>query len=110
MFPTILDGEIVQVRSAKATKLKVGDIVLFDSNDGLKAHRIINLTAESVLTRGDAGIDIDGEIRREQILGKVLAKQCRRTGRLIRLSGTCAGAAFFWHKFKCHIKRWRVRQ
>lgn len=105
MWPTIQDGDILQVQRTNWAKLRLGDIVLFKTCDGLKAHRIIRRRGESFVTRGDAGIDVDGEIRREQLLGKVVGMERRSSGQLIPLSNTWDHARFFWRELRRLLSR-----
>lgn len=95
MLPTILDGEIVHVKPVAGDTLKIGDIVLLRSGAEFKAHRIIRKRGELFITRGDAGVDTDGEIRRNQILGKVIAKEPVNSRRLVRLDGVSTRLSFF---------------
>jgi signal peptidase I len=95
MLPTIQDGEILHVQPEKLSKLRRGHIVMFRNETGLKAHRIICKRQDQFVTRGDAGLDNDGVVRGEDILGKVIAKECLRTARVVRLGGPSARVKFF---------------
>ena len=105
MWPTIADGDVLHVRNAILRKLRVGDVVLFTCAEGLKAHRIIRRRGESFVTRGDAGADIDGEIHREQILGKVVSMECRSTGQVVPLSFTRDRVRFFLRELRRKLAR-----
>jgi signal peptidase I len=95
MLPTIQDGEIVHVKPVATDMLRIGDIVLLRTGEQFKAHRIIRKRGQCFITRGDAGIDSDGEIRRDQILGRVTAKEGMNSRRLVRLDGIRARLQFF---------------
>src|SRR5436190_6259179 len=95
MLPTIQDGEFLHVWPANVTALKVGDIVLFKACDGFRAHRIIEKQREMFVTRGDSGLKADHAIRGEQIVGKIVAKECAQTGRAILLEGSVSRLKFF---------------
>jgi hypothetical protein len=95
MLPTIQDGDIVHVRPVAGDMLKIGDIVLLRTGEQFKAHRIIRKRGHCYITRGDAGVDIDGEIRCDQILGRVIAKESVSSRRLVRLDGMRARLEFF---------------
>jgi len=95
MLPTIQDGEIVHVKPVATDMLRIGDIVLLRTGDQFKAHRIIRKRGQCFITRGDASIDSDGEIRRDQILGRVTAKEDTNSRRLVRLDGIRARFEFF---------------
>ena len=92
MFPAIKDGEILQVEPVSVAGLKRGDIVLFRKGTEFKAHRIIRRSAGMFITRGDTGITEDAEVNADDVLGKVVAKECSETGKLILLAG--AGPRF----------------
>lgn len=102
MIPIIADGDVLHVESVNPHRLKLGDIVLFKRGAEFKAHRIIGKRRSLFSTRGDAGEDID-EIRPEQIVGKVIAKECK--GRTISISGTIARAEFFWRELRRRVRR-----
>lgn len=95
MFPTIQDGEILHVKPIAIDMLRIGDIVLLRRGEEFKAHRIIRKRGPFFTTRGDAGIDTDGEIRGDQILGRVIAKETINSRRLVRLDGVRTRLSFF---------------
>jgi hypothetical protein len=95
MMPTIQDGEIVHVKPTASDMLRIGDIVLMRRGDEFKAHRIIRKRGPLFITRGDAGMETDGEIRGDQILGMVIAKESIGSCRLVRLDGVTARLSFF---------------
>lgn len=95
MLPTIEDGEIVHVVPVAADMLRIGDIVLLRIGEQFKAHRIIRKRGQCFITRGDAGLDSDGEIPSDQILGRVTAKETLNSRRLVRLDGMKARLEFF---------------
>jgi signal peptidase I len=94
MLPTIQDGEIVHVKPVATDMLRIGDIVLLRTGEQFKAHRIIRKRGQCFITRGDAGVDSDGEIRCDQILGRVTAKEAMNSRRLVRLDGIRARLEF----------------
>lgn len=95
MLPTIEDGEILHVMPISNRNIRTGDIVFFRNGAEFKAHRVIAKKRQSFVTRGDAGIQADGEIMRDQILGVVSAKECCRTARVVRLCGVASRSRFF---------------
>jgi len=100
MLPTIQDGEIVHVKPVNREMLRIGDIVLLRTGAEFKAHRIIRKHAQSFITRGDSGADTDEEIRGDQILGRVIAKEGMNSGRLVRLDGIKSRMRFFAAEFR----------
>ena len=99
MWPLIDDGEILHVQQVNAARLKLGDIVLFRRDTEFKAHRIIRkqkkLGNYQFITRGDAGQNQDGAIEGGQIMGKIIAKQCGKSGAIVRLDSLAARLNFF---------------
>jgi hypothetical protein len=114
MFPTIQDGEIVHVKSVASDMLKVGDIVLLRRGEEFKAHRIIRKRGPFFITRGDAGVDTDGEIRADQILGMVTAKEAIGSCQLVRLDGFATRLSFLASEARRRasflvVSRWKHR-
>ena len=79
MAPVISDGDFVVVNPCNS-KVSVGDVVLLRSGDAiLLLHRIIKKTPDGVVTRGDACLNDDGISRYEDILGKAVKVEGRKT-------------------------------
>ena len=100
MLPTIADGDFLHVEPVERIRLKRGDVVLFTRKNQLKAHRIIARQGDSWLTRGDASTEIDGVIGREQIMGRVFAKECHESGVVVRLAGARARTKFLANEWR----------
>ena len=90
MYPTICDGDLITVEPKKSSEVCVGDIILYYHENGVVAHRVVNVQTpqSSVLSskhlfflRGDAAIKDDDPVSSEQILGKVVSIE--RNGRQI---------------------------
>ena len=77
MEPAIPVGSIVVIKPANPNTLKVGDIICFkieSESSTTVTHRIINITDEGFITKGDANEDPDKWIvKKENIIGKVIA-------------------------------------
>jgi signal peptidase I len=72
MTPAIHPGDVLNVRAASASELVVGDVVLFEREGRLFAHRVVRQTAAGVVeTRGDAHSHLDPDVEPSQILGIV---------------------------------------
>src|SRR3954464_11063404 len=69
MLPVIEDGQVLHVKPAGQSRLRSGDIVLFQKDGEFKAHRILQKKGDRFVTRGDAGMHIDGEVARQQLIG-----------------------------------------
>jgi signal peptidase len=75
MEPTIPVGGVVAIKPTDPYTLKVGDIICFNLSDYQPpvTHRIINVTSEGFITKGDANDDIDPWIvKKENVIGKVV--------------------------------------
>src|SRR5690242_20501702 len=73
MWPTIQDGDILHVEPIRKSP-RIADIVLFVKDGEFKAHRIVGRRGRYFVTRGDTGMEIDGIVRREEIVGRVVSK------------------------------------
>jgi signal peptidase I len=71
MHPTIRSGEHLHVTTAEARSLRVGDVVLARAARGLTAHRIVRLSPETIITRGDNALTRDAALRHSDILGRI---------------------------------------
>ncbi len=104
MYPSIREGELITVEPVVARDVKRGDIVLYRSERGLIAHRVVSTdqplspTQSSVLSphyflRGDASLSCDQPVAAQQILGRVVG--VKRNGRSVALASP---GAKMWHK------------
>ncbi len=84
MQPAIRDGEFLHVQPVAMNELGKGDIVLFANGANYTAHRLVfaDWARDVFMTRGDAGTETDGILHGREILGKVIAKEENRGGRV----------------------------
>jgi uncharacterized repeat protein (TIGR01451 family) len=75
MQPTLLDGDEVVVAPTTPGELRRGEVVLSESRDGLRVHRVAvcEVTSGSVTTRSDTGLEMDSPASR--VFGKVTARR-----------------------------------
>lgn len=78
MYPTIRDGEMVDIVPCDASSLRRGDIVLAAMMRGMTLHRIVRITADGIITRGDNATDDDGTIASAKLLGKAANRTTRK--------------------------------
>ena len=74
MLPTVWPGDMLVVDRVKSEAVCEGDIVLFDRDRRLFAHRVVknNVRGDAkILTRGDAMPAPDPPVDETQLLGKV---------------------------------------
>ena len=78
MQPNLLDGDKVLVAPVLGAELRKGDIILSQSEEGLRVHRVVTVEApDGIVTRGDAGQEND--FRTQQVIGRVI--EIEREGR-----------------------------
>lgn len=74
MEPAIPVGSVVVIKPVDPETLKIGDIICFQLSQPTSiTHRIINITDEGFITKGDANEDPDQwTVRKENVIGKVI--------------------------------------
>src|SRR5258708_28819708 len=105
MLPTIRDSEILHVQPVDTATIRVADLVLFKDGAGFRAHRVVRRQGDVFLTRGDSGLEPDNAIRGSKIMGKIIAKECAETGRMMALDGFVPQIKFFASEGKRFISR-----
>ena len=71
MYPAIEPGDLVIVKT-DVKEIKIGDIVVFWYDGKLVGHRVIYITDEGVITKGDFNPYYDGLIPYNKIVGKIV--------------------------------------
>jgi len=70
MYPTIQENDVLIVSNQK--KINIGDIISFKSDTSLiVTHRIIELSANSIVTKGDNRWRKDKSIDTSQVIGVI---------------------------------------
>jgi signal peptidase I len=72
MRPAIIEGEEVLVADAARRTPRFGDVVLFESAEGLRLHRLVWSVTGFVRTKGDRAQGFDGPGHRQKTLGTVV--------------------------------------
>ncbi len=74
MEPAIAVGGIVVIKPVDPETLKIGDIICFTLTEPTSiTHRIINITDQGFITKGDANEDPDQWIvKKENVIGKAI--------------------------------------
>lgn len=75
MLPTLHDGEMLTLCSTSKSPLNEGDMVLAQTDDGLRVYRIVLRRGDFFLLKGDAMKTPAPPVEIQQILGKVVAHQ-----------------------------------
>jgi signal peptidase len=74
MFPLIKKGNICRFASCEKTRIKKGDVLLFQTQHGnLVAHRFVeSINQEKYLFKGDTNLGKDEPVSYEKIIGKLV--------------------------------------
>jgi hypothetical protein len=80
MEPSVPDGRTVVLADARTHPPRFGDVVLARQGEGLVLHRLVWAPwgARAWRTQADRAPSFDGRLRREDVLGTVLAVEGRR--------------------------------
>ena len=107
MWPTILPGDLVEVRRVSTIGVKLGDIVIWERSGELIAHRVVGKVRENwdllLITKGDNSARADQRLSPRAVLARVTGvvrpdgPGLRRVGSWRRLE------VVFW------LLRWRIR-
>lgn len=85
MYPTIRDGDVVQVRPVEPGEIGIGDIFLFRNSGRLFVHRLVAKSRQGdrllLIAKGDANPRPDKQVRGGDVLGKIVEVRRRRNRR-----------------------------
>jgi phage repressor protein C with HTH and peptisase S24 domain len=101
MQPAIGDGEVVIVEPLAT--LRTGEIFLYRSGRGLRAHRLVRIDGDQLIFRGDRAVDDDPPVTRDAVAGRVIAVE--RGGREVGLVGVGAGLRHFVERLRRRVLR-----
>jgi signal peptidase I len=88
MYPFIRDGEVIIVKPAMISEVRIGDIIFYCTSQAkMVVHRVIKTCKENgemvLMTKGDFTPCFDQLVHSNNLLGKVVAIE--RKGKIIRL-------------------------
>jgi signal peptidase I len=95
MNPTLMPGVRLDVSAYHGQKIRKGDVIVFvpPGGDSKIVHRVTSVNSDGIRTRGDnRKHEDDWVLRRENILGRVVATQ--RNNRRRRILGGPLGRLF----------------
>jgi hypothetical protein len=72
MVPLLCPGDVVVVRLGQV-RPRLGDVVVRRQGDALVVHRVVQVTGEHIITKGDATLSHDPSVSSDEILGVVIA-------------------------------------
>ena len=70
MAKTINVNDYVLIKLTK--EIAEGDVITFNVNDTIVTHRVLTITQDKILTKGDANHDSDNMITYDDVIGKVV--------------------------------------
>lgn len=74
MWPVLKKGDLVFIEGIKdRNQIHIGDIVVYRNPQGFTIHRVIALTWDSVITKGDANNVSDPPVSYSDVIGKALS-------------------------------------
>jgi len=77
MLPSVWPGDVLLARRLHIAKISKGDIVLFNREGRLVAHRMVSTIGgpedPRLITRGDAQLEPDPPVTAAELLGKVVS-------------------------------------
>jgi len=76
MLPAIWPGDVVTVERHASNQLQPGRIILFSRDGRLTTHRIVRVSQEHIVTRGDSLPALDVPVQHTDVVGQV-AGICR---------------------------------
>jgi signal peptidase I len=84
MSPFIKNGDVITVSQCVVNAIRMGDVAAFvdSSSNRLMVHRIIALSKDACLIKGDNLPETDGWIPRARVMGRVT--RVGRSGRRVR--------------------------
>ena len=72
MHPTIRSGDAVEIAPCDVSDLRRGDIVLASLARGLTLHRVVRISPQGIVMRGDNALREDPPFSPAELLGRVV--------------------------------------
>jgi signal peptidase I len=94
MLPAIWPGDVLLVRGRPSNLLQPGQVLLYQRNGRLTAHRIIRIVGGRLLTRGDCVSSFDEPVQASEIVGQVVG--ITRNGRAVKLEPSLVQRVAAW--------------
>ena len=91
MMPFIRSGDVITIAPAPA-RIRFGDVVAFESSSSgkLVVHRIVRVSSDGYIIKGDNSPESDAGVPGSRILGRVA--RVERRGKRVRLGLRCERA------------------
>lgn len=73
MWPELKKGDLILIKGIESKEdINIGDIIVYTNVKGFTIHRVIEMNADSLVTKGDANNVKDAPIKYEEVIGKTL--------------------------------------
>lgn len=72
MWPVLEEGDLVFVKSIEPEDIKIGDVVIYTTEDGFIIHRVVKLRDKTLVTKGDANVNSDTPVEYDKVIGKTV--------------------------------------
>jgi len=72
MWPVLERGDLILIEGAKKDDIKIGDVIVYEVENGFIIHRVTKLMDESLITKGDANTAFDQPIKYDKVVGKTI--------------------------------------
>lgn len=70
MWPVLNRGDIIFVKATTREEIHVGSIIIFRHSNGIAIHRVIRLSGDTIVTKGDANTEEDPPITFADVVGR----------------------------------------
>jgi len=106
MLPAIWPGDIVTIHSVRLSDVSRGDLVLFFRGQRFFVHRVLDVSDDSLLTRGDSVLGPDLPVSSQELLGRVVSitgAGSMRAPSQLRVIGTLVALAARHSTLVCNL-------
>ena len=73
MWPALKTGDLILIRAVAKDDIAVGDIVVWRNGPGFVTHRVKELNADTLVTKGDANFEDDPPVGYDALVGKTVS-------------------------------------
>jgi signal peptidase I len=110
MFPCMQPGDLLEIRRPTGS-IRPGDVVVFQRNERLVVHRVVDRAGDLYITRGDRLRHPDAPVPAPEILGRVAAIERGRRRISPRLTLLCriASAVLRYTEFGTRVALYSAR-
>jgi phage repressor protein C with HTH and peptisase S24 domain len=103
MYPTIRDGDVIQVQPVEPGEIGIGDIFLFRTSGRLFVHRLVARSRQGdrllLVAKGDANPRPDRQVEYDDVLGQIVELRRRRHRRSLKGSSRHRIESFLFVRF-----------